>query len=169
MKIAVEEWELYNNGVLLCRWFDLTDVEEEEINKYIAAVKKDHGLNYEDIESFVADVEGDDLNIIKGDESLYIAYEVQAQRDQIEDYDMPKIDFLINIQGYDLDEAIGKIEDCDFYEDMNFEDLAIEFVNEGLFGEGLQNINHHYIDFEAIGRDLIYDYTEYKGNIFRCD
>lgn len=38
-------------------------------------------------------------------------------------------------------------------------DLAIEFVNEGLFGEIPESIQYH-IDYESIARDLGLDYAE---------
>ena len=39
MRIAVEEWELYNNGILLCKWFDTEIDSIESIEKYVAKVK----------------------------------------------------------------------------------------------------------------------------------
>ena len=39
MKIAIEEWELYNNGILLCKWFDTEIDTIEEIEKYVSKVK----------------------------------------------------------------------------------------------------------------------------------
>lgn len=172
MRIAVEEWELYNNRILLCKWFNTEEDTEEEINDYIKEAKKKYGLNSEDIESFIVDVEDDDLNMIESEESIYRAYEVQELRNSIEDCDLPKIGFLSDCQGFNIEEAIGKVDDCICYEDTSFEQLAIMFVEEGLMGENLKeqyDINSYYIDFEAIASDLQFDYTEYDGDIFRCD
>ena len=168
MKIAVEEWELYNNGILLCKWFDLEDVELETIEAYVRNVKKEHNLNCDDLELFVADVEDDELNIIKGDESLNYAYEIQEHINNIEECDLPKIAFLTDIQGYSIEDAIEKVEDCEYYEDMTMEELAEEFINEGLFGEIPEKLTR-YIDYEAVARDIALDYTEYNGDIFRCN
>jgi len=172
MRVAVEEWELYNNGILLCKWFDLENVAIEEIEEYIKEVKKQHDLNHEDIEAFIADVEDDDFNIISGDESLEYAYEVQELRNTIEDNDLPKIAFLTSIQGYEIEDAINKVDDCTFYENMTFNDLAEEFIQDGIFGEDVSRLyetNCNWLDIDAIARDLEYDYAEYNGDIFRCD
>ena len=61
-----------------------------------------------------------------------------------------------------------KIGDCDIYPDYSFSDLAEEFIEEGLFGEIADNVKC-YLDYDAIARDLSYDYTEHNGSIFRCD
>ena len=172
MRVAVEERELYNNGILLCKWFNLEDTDIKEIEDYIKATKKENNLNHEDIEDFIADVENDDLDMIVGNESLLFAYEVQELRSTIEDDDVPKVNFLINMQGYSLEGAIEKAEDCDYYKNMTFNDLAEEFIQEGLFGEDVARLyknNYNWLDIDAIARDLQYDYTEYNGDIFRCD
>ncbi|PPK57008.1 hypothetical protein B0F89_1581 [Malaciobacter marinus] len=34
LQIAVEEWELYTNGILLCKWFD-SDTNIKTINEFV--------------------------------------------------------------------------------------------------------------------------------------
>lgn len=55
---------------------------------------------------------------------------------------------------YDPDEFDGEI-----YEIDSLRDLAIQFVEEGLFGDIPERIQS-YLDYDAIGRDLGMDYTE---------
>lgn len=172
MKVAVEEWELYNNGILLCKWVDLEVDDYEDIIEYIKGAKKANNLNYKDIEDFIADTDEDELNIIENECSLSDAYEKQETLNNIESYDIKKIGFMINMQGYDLDQAINKVDNCDHYENMTFNDLADEFIQEGVFGEDVMRLyenNYNWLDIDAIARDLQYDYTEYNGDIFRCD
>ncbi len=172
MRVAVEDWELYNNGILACEWFDLEDVEIEEIEKHFKELKKEEGLNSDDLELFVADVEGDETGTIKGDESLHEAYEVYEIISGLNETEIKKINFLINCQGYKLEDAASKLDDCEIYEDTNIDSLAEEFIEEGLFGEALQQVfktNWSYVDIKAISRDLAFDYTEYNGDICRCD
>lgn len=72
--------------------------------------------------------------------------------------------------GYTLDENIctDDVELC--YEDSLF-DLAIRFVEEGLYGE-IPKAIEHYIDYNAIAHDLGMEYDEMciegQNIIFRC-
>ncbi|MEM9211538.1 MAG: antirestriction protein ArdA [Pseudomonadota bacterium] len=60
----------------------------------------------------------------------------------------------------------------EIYWETNLKNLAIEFVNEGLFGD-IPNHLQNYIDYEAIATDLSCDgYTETviagQSLIYRC-
>ena len=61
--------------------------------------------------------------------------------------------------------------DVEIYSDMTMKELAEQFVDEGLFGE-IPKALEFYIDYEAIARDLAYDYTETtiagERYIYRC-
>ncbi|MDP2205349.1 MAG: antirestriction protein ArdA [Alphaproteobacteria bacterium] len=61
--------------------------------------------------------------------------------------------------------------EVDIYEVENLKELAEQFVDEGLFGEIPQSIAN-YLDYDAIARDLGFDYTETEiaGTrlIYRC-
>ena len=172
MQIAVEEWELYNNGILAIEWFDLEDTNIDEIEKYFKDLKKENGLNGDDLELFVADVEGDITGTIKGDESLYEAYEVQEVISELDECDLKKVNAMIELYGYSFKDAANNLDSCEMYEDTNIQQLAEEFIEEGLLGEDLQAVwrnNWNYVDVDAIARDLSLDYTEHNGSVFRCD
>ena len=49
--------------------------------------------------------------------------------------------------------------DVDIYFCKGLKDLAEQFVDEGLYGDIPENLTH-YIDYEAIARDLAVDFTE---------
>ncbi len=84
--------------------------------------------------------------------------------DAVDDWeDWQKINVILAVgeAGYDfnLEQDNPDQFDIQIYECDRMEDLVIEFIDEGLFGEipeALQN----YIDFDAIGRDLSMDYTQ---------
>ncbi|WP_395175501.1 antirestriction protein ArdA [Roseibium alexandrii] len=50
------------------------------------------------------------------------------------------------------------LDDIDVYEVDTLEELAEQFVDEGLFGDIPDNLTN-YIDYAAIGRDLRFDYS----------
>lgn len=53
--------------------------------------------------------------------------------------------------------------DIDLYEMDSLRDLAIHFVDEGLFGDIPENIRF-YLDYDAIARDLGMDYSDIRLN-----
>lgn len=173
IKLAIEEWGLYNAGYLACKWWtaedDINDIREFYIN-----ARRSHDIQpYDDIELFNADYEaeyhGINFNeLLSEDISFEDCIELHNKLDDLADYEIKKISFLTDCQGYSLEDAIDQIEDCTIYEDTSFTDLAYDMVEEGLFGDIPAHLAN-YIDYDAIARDLQYDYTEHNGDIFRCD
>lgn len=49
--------------------------------------------------------------------------------------------------------------DIDIYADMTMDDLAYQFIDEGLFGDIPDHLAN-YVDYRAIARDLSHDYSE---------
>jgi len=89
-----------------------------------------------------------------------LGYDVQAYTVS----DMIKIGYLIDNCIYDSLEEILEdsyiLDDTALYEVETLKELAEVFIDEGLFGAIPENLIS-YIDYEAIGRDLQYDYDEY--------
>ncbi len=154
MKIAVEEWEMYNNGLLVIKWWDTEHDTEEEIEAFIKDLKYKCGLNGSDAEMFIADVEGETLGLITGDESVYQAYEVQAQIDRLGE-DLPQAKMLLEngiVSG--VDEAIEEIENIYCTGETSMEDVAREYIEDtGQLNE-LPTSLQYYFDYEALGRDM---------------
>lgn len=168
ISIALEEWGLYNAGVLACKWWDAnTDIEE--IKEFFTNMRKENGITpYDDLELFNADWEGDEFGIISEGTSFEDIAEINEKIESLDSTDLKKVEYMTSQCGYELDEAISKVEDCTIYEGMTMYKLAEEFVEEGIFGtidEAIQG----YLDYDAIARDLSYDYSEYNGDIFRVD
>ena len=89
--------------------------------------------------------------------------------------DHQKTVFIIAIGecGYAFNPETDNIDDLDvqLYEVETLEDLAKQFVDEGLFGDVPERFQF-YIDYEAVARDLSVDYSmiEIAGNrlAYRC-
>lgn len=167
LSLAVEEWELYNNGILLCKWFD-SETDIEDIYDYVRKVKNLNGLNSNDLELFNADWENDFLKIVNESSNIEEVFNTYNNLD-LNEQEIGTLSFLTEYQGYSVKEALNHLEDVEIYEVSNFFKLAEQFVEEGLFGVIPDNIVN-YLDYEAIGRDLSYDnYVEYGGKIYRVN
>ncbi len=77
--------------------------------------------------------------------------------------DMEKLEFIIAVgecgYSFDPDSVAPSDFDVTIYHEENLQDLAVQFVEEGLFGDVPESLRF-YIDYEAIARDLGFDYTE---------
>lgn len=84
-----------------------------------------------------------------------------------------KVTIAVGECGYSFDLQSGDPDDfdIDLYELDSLKELAEQFVDEGLFGEIPTSIQN-YLDYDAIARDLGFDYseTEIAGArlIYRC-
>lgn len=125
-------------------------------------------------------VEEFELEFIDGDEidcHLFTAWSVhqgnfQTFFDAVDALDEHEKIALIamNECGYTIDENTST-DDVTIYYCESMKDLAIQFIEDGLFGEIPESIQN-YIDHDAIARDLEFDYSELKiaGQriFFRC-
>lgn len=162
MRVAVEEWELYNNGILLCKWFDTEADTQEEVAEYVAQAKAAYKLNSNDLEMFIADVEDDATGLIKGDESVNYAYEIAEKIAEFEEDQITAIKLMLEAGVVnDLDDAIEHLEDMVCTGERKMEDVAYKYIQEtgaiSALGERLQC----YFDYEALGRDM-----ELEGSYF---
>lgn len=99
---------------------------------------------------------------------LDTANELVERLEDIDEY-ADELLFALMADGDELDEAIDTIEDgaATFYSDMTLEDLAEQFVDEGMFTSGFLM---KFIDFKALGEALSRDgYTEVNGGVLRRD
>lgn len=86
----------------------------------------------------------------------------------LEEYQLEVLEYLTDYLNYDLDEALLKIDDVEVYECNSFTELAEQFCDEGLYGEVPAHLVN-YIDYEAMGRDLSFDYDAYGDKIYRVN
>lgn len=77
-----------------------------------------------------------------------------------DDHEKQKLIIALLDLGYRLTASTTPNDfDIDIYYEESLKDLAIQFVDEGLFGE-VPPCFQFYIDYDAIARDLAVDYTE---------
>lgn len=78
-----------------------------------------------------------------------------------DDHDKTRVILALegNIAHFDPAEDDPEDLDIDIYEVESLRDLAEQFVEEGLFGDIPEHLAH-YIDYDAIARDLAMDYSE---------
>ena len=62
-------------------------------------------------------------------------------------------------EGNDLEYVFSNYDDCSYYVVNSYTELAELFCDDGLFGDIPKHLEN-YIDYEAMGRDLSYDYSE---------
>ncbi len=165
LSIAVEEWELYNNGgILLCKWFD-QETDIEEIYEYVKEAKRLNGLNSDDLELFMADWENDFLGIITENSNIEEVFNTYNNLD-LDDDQIESLSYLTDSLNYSVEEAINKVDDLEVYDYDNFKDLAWEFIDQGLFGEIPPHLEN-YLDVDAMASDLSFDYDLHNGRIYR--
>lgn len=121
-------------------------------------------------------IEGDDIDVQFAKACELYQSTIEAFFDCAESWgDDDKTRYIIAVGecGYDiaLDDSAPDLPEIDIYEEDSLKDLAMQFVDEGLFGEVPQSFVH-YIDYDAIARDLAVDYSETriagKNLIYRC-
>jgi len=134
----------------------------EEYDKHAATLKNDYGDPVEEFELQFIDGEQIDCEFAK-------AFEVNQANfgkffelvDEWDDHEKTRFVIAIGECGYSFDPEADDINqlEVDIYEEDTMRDLAIQFVDEGLFGDIPQSLEN-YIDYDAIARDLAVDYSE---------
>jgi len=168
MKIAVESWELYNNGILMCKWWDTETDSLEDVYSYFREVHKAKGFS-DDLELFVADYE-DDLGLYSGSDSVEYAYEISEKLEGLDDEEKSAVELLLD-HGVvsDLDDAIEHKDDLINTGETSMEDVAYNYIEEtGMLDSMPENLRG-YFDFEKFGRDMEIEgsfFTDEEGNIW---
>lgn len=134
----------------------------EEFNTKANSNRNDHGDLVEEYE--IQFIDGDHIDC-----DLAKAWEINQANigpyfDACENWsDDDKTVFIIAVGegGYSFDPETVSTSgfDVEIHQADNMKDLAESFVNEGLFGEIPDHLAH-YIDYDAIARDLAVDYSE---------
>lgn len=132
---------------------------------YESKRKSCHNAYGGEVEEFeIQFIDGDDL-----DAALFEALGINQaailpfidKLDEWDDDNKTRLIIAIGEGGYRFDIAKDDPDDIDIdlYPDMTLDELAVQFVDEGLFGDIPDHLSH-YIDYDAIARDLAHDYTE---------
>ena len=149
VKAYVTNLGLYNEGILCGEWvtFPITEEEQEALFDRIK-------IDEEHEEIFITDYETD-IGIKIGEyTSIERLNEIAEQLDDLDDYKFEIVSALVG-NGYELEDAINKVDDCRiYYECYSMTDVAEQYADEvGLLDSIPENLRY-YFDFEAFGRDM---------------
>lgn len=164
MRIYLTNLGKYNEGHLIGEWVDLP-ISEEELQKVLDRI----GINEEYEEYFITDYETDLEGIEIGEYSnLDDLNELAETLESLDDDEKEVVDAIMS-EGYSLEEAIEKKDDCIVYCDCSdMEDVAKEYAEQtGLLDSIPENLQS-YFDFEAYGRDMSYEGTFVFTNNGNC-
>jgi len=158
--IALTNLGKYNEGELIFTWLSLP-ATDEEIEKAFEKIGVGDDTGYE--EYFITDYETDIPNFkINEYENLSQLNEQMEELSNLQECEKEEVEAIIEATGNSLEEAIKTQQSGDFtyYSEVHsIEELAEIFVDDGLYGDIPENLTN-YIDYEAIGRDLRYDYIQ---------
>ena len=162
IKIYLTNLGKYNEGQLIGEWVELP-TSEEELEKALERI----GINEEYEEYFITDYETEIEGLKVGEyDNLEELNELAELIENLDSFELDKLNAVSEATGYDIKEIIENLDDYDFYPKMTLEDLAYQFVDDGLFGSVSKQLEN-YIDYEAIARDLGFDYIETDKGIIR--
>lgn len=152
MNIYLTNLGKYNEGELVGEWVKLP-VSDEELQEVFKRIGID-GKEYE--EYFITDYECDFYEISEY-ESISTLNEIAEKLDDLDEEQEQVVKVLMSECGYDLDDAIEKVESGDyrFYTDCNdMTDVAYVVVEECDYLHSVPENIARYFDYEAFGRDL---------------
>lgn len=167
--------EKYNEGTLSGEWVELP-ITEEKLAEVFDRIKICHddieytdecGNPYE--EYFITDSETDIHSLEIGEYSnLDELNELAETLENMDEYEREVVETLIS-EGYELEDALEKKDDCMVYHDCNdMTDVAEQYAEEtGLLHDVLDHLRN-YFDFEAYGRDMSYEGTFVFTNNGNC-
>lgn len=134
----------------------------EEFTTRASNARNNYGQPVEEFEIQFIDGDAIDCDFAKawGINQANIGQYFDAVEDWAE-YDKQIFIIAVGEVGYTFDPETVTADqfDIDIYHARNMNDLAEEFVAEGLFGDIPDHLIH-YIDYDAIARDLAVEYTE---------
>lgn len=140
----------------------------------IQNVRNDYGQKVEEFEIQFIDGDQIDAELCK---AIGIHQgNIVSVMDKLDEWaDWQKVMIILATQecGYSFDPETDEPDnfDIDVYQVETMRELAEQFVDEGLFGDIPEHLQH-YIDYDAIARDFAIDYAEASINganiIYRC-
>lgn len=165
LRVALTNLGKYNEGNLIFEWLELP-ATDEEIEKLFKNIGVEEGTEYE--EYFITDYETDIPGLEIGEyENLSALNEQIEELGSLQDYEIEELKAIMETQGGTLGDALEIQQKGNFiyYSGVNsYEELAKIFVYDGLFGEIPEHLKN-YIDYEAIGKELSYDYTQTENGM----
>jgi len=153
-RIYIADLAEYNNGNLVGKWIDLpSDDIMAEVRSALSAGNEEWAITDYELPFSVGEYE-----------DIYAINSKIEALESLDETEMKKLAYL-DYMGEDFYTAIELISDVELYENMTFEDLAYELVDEGCYGDIPANLVN-YLDYSKIARDLEYDYYSFGGDLF---
>ena len=150
--VFVTTYKKHNEGRLDGEWLCLNDFTLKDFYDKCREIHSDE----EDAEFLIADAMNFTFDEIELNDAIFEYVKMDA-------YDRKRVEFLVNMMGYDMSEAVSKFQDVIFYECRNLVEVAEELVDEGCYGDISESIIN-YIDYEKIAADL-----EISGEYYETD
>lgn len=153
LKIYLTNLGKYNEGYLVGKWVKLPVTVEE-----LEAVKKEIGINQFYEEWFITDYESD-IDGLEVNEYSNIE-ELNRISEMLEDLNEDEFDIVCALisDGYELEEAIEKKDDCYiWFGCADMEDVAMQYCDTCGMLEAMPENLRGYFDFAAFGRDMSFE------------
>ena len=157
LKAYITNLGKYNEGELIGKWIDFP-ISEEELQEVFEEI----GINERYEEFFFTDYENNVFGLGEF-ESIERLNKIGEMLEGLED---EEILFSILDNGYDVEEAIEIVKDCDyvFYNNCNdMIDVAYEYVEQTGMLDNVPEFAQRYFDYEQFGRDM-----DIEGHFYEC-
>ena len=167
MRVYITDLQAYNEGHLVGSWYQLPmneDLLAESVENELQRGKEICESEQFHEEYFITDYECEYMEVSEY-ANLDDLNDIAEKMEDLSSYDIKKFKALMS-EGYDFEYSFNNYEDVEIYEEINMNELAEQFVEEGLFGDIPKSLIN-YIDYDAIARDLSMDYTEIDSDIVR--
>lgn len=161
ISVFLNTWKNYNeNGADGGFWVELPCNLDEVLERLAEST----GEDVDEMEVFINDFETE-INGLDISENTNISdlNETAEELESLDEYDLEKLEAILESDGGSLENALENIDDYTFYANMSLEDVAYEIVDECY---DLPEIAQRYFDYAAFARDLGFDgYTETENGV----
>lgn len=151
VRIALTNLGKYNEGILVYGWLELP-FTDEDMDEVLEAIGIDDQV-YEEyvISDYTTDIIGLEIDEYT---NLYRLNDLIVEYEALHEHDQKKVQAAMEYFGYNLEEAIERLDNFVLYEGVKtLEDLGRYWAEQQNLFEGNEFLEY-YFDFEAYGRDL---------------
>jgi antirestriction protein len=157
MKIFITNLTEYNQGRLVGQWVELPCTEEE-----LKDIMSRHRIL--DEEYFITETDGFPFDVGEFADVRELSRKV-VEYEALESHEKLCVAFLLS-EDYGWDYSLEHREDVILYYESTLEDVAYSLIENQCFGKVPESLCH-YIDYEAIARDLGFDgYEEREEGVY---
>lgn len=153
LKIYLTNLGKYNEGYLIGEWVTLP-IDSDELEE----VKQRIGINEHYEEWFITDFDTDFDGVEVGEyANIDELNEMAKMLEELDENELEIVAALMS-EGYGINEAIDKKDDCYVYFDCyDMEDVARQYCDSCGILEAMPENLQNYFDFAAFGRDMSFE------------